>query len=81
MWNVRPPFGESGVWIDQGSGPIFTFIGSDMPTHAARLLTQTDYPIEDQRWVMQFGEPWEKEVDPFGQCQVLVRDPMRPKEA
>lgn len=81
IWNVRPPLGESGIWVDHESGTVFTFIGSDLPAHAAQLLTQTDYPIQDQRWIMQYDEPWLKEVDPFGQFQVFVRDLMRDKEA
>lgn len=52
-----------------------------MPAHAAHLFSQIDYPIKDQRWIMQYEEPWGNKVDPFGQFQVFVRDLMRPKRA
>ncbi|KAH7411726.1 hypothetical protein DE146DRAFT_253334 [Phaeosphaeria sp. MPI-PUGE-AT-0046c] len=81
IWNARPPLGESGIWFDHDSGTLFTFIGSDLPAHAAHVLTQIDYPIKDQQWIMQYDEPWGNDVDPFCQFQVFVRDLMRDQKA
>jgi hypothetical protein len=81
IWNIYPPEGESGVFVDHEKNIIYNCYGSDLSAHAHNMTSQRDFPVLNRSWKVHPDGPTEDKKDPFGAFMVVVTNLSRPAVA
>ncbi len=81
IWNMRPPKGESGLFVNYQTGTVDVFYGNDLAAHAKHLRNQMDAPVLGRTWNAIPGDASSNDKDPFGRFTVSVTDLKHPQIA